>query len=100
MLSQGIADIIFIKNREMIKPVYIEWAIVVALCWVIIWLTLPFEQKYDERLREFSREPLFRILLGLLLINSVSISVPVALLLFLITFFLITDVHLISTIKI
>lgn len=79
--------------------VYIEIVAIVVLCWIIIWLTFPFEQKYDERLRELSREPLFRILSGLILIYSASLSVPIALLLFLITFFLITDVHLVSTIK-
>ena len=78
---------------------YIELGTILILGWIVIWLTFPFERKYDELLREYSREPLFRILLGFLLIFISQYSVPVSLLLFLITFFWITDVHLASTIK-
>lgn len=78
---------------------FIELGTILLLGWVVIWFTFPFEQKYDEQLREYSREPLFRTMMGLLLIYSAGTSVPVALLLFLIMFFLITDVHLVSTIK-
>jgi hypothetical protein len=78
---------------------FIELGTILLLGWVVIWFTFPFEQKYDEQLREYSREPLFRTIMGLLLIYSAGASVPVALLLFLIMFFLITDVHLVSTIK-
>jgi len=79
--------------------VYFELAVILLLGWVVIWFTFPFEEKYDERLRDYSQEPLFRTLLGILLIFAASVSVPVALLLFLIMFFLITDVHLVSTAK-
>jgi len=78
---------------------YIELGTVLILGWIVVWLTFPFERKYDEVLRDYAREPLFRILLGFLLIFVSQFSVPVALLLFLITFFWITDVHLVSTIK-
>ena len=74
--------------------------ILLILGWVIIILTFPFERKYDETLREYSREPLFRILLGILLLFVSQYSISVSLLLFLITFFWIADVHLASTIKI
>jgi hypothetical protein len=78
---------------------YIELGTVLILGWIVIWLTFPFETKYDETLREYSREPLFRMVLGFLLLIVSQFSVPVSLLLFLITFFWITDVHLVSTIK-
>lgn len=78
---------------------YIEFGAVLILGWVVVWLTLPFEQHYDESLRQYSREPLFRILLGLLLITTSAFTIPVALLLFLIIFFWIADIHLVSTIK-
>jgi hypothetical protein len=76
-----------------------ELCTVLLLGWVVLMFTFPFEQKYEEQLREYSREPLFRTILGLLLIISASVSVPIAILLFLIMFFWITDVHLVSTIK-
>ena len=76
-----------------------EVGTILFLGWILIWLTFPFEQHYDESLRAYAREPLFRILLGLLLVAASAYSVPVALLLFVITFFWITDVHLISNIK-
>lgn len=79
--------------------VYFELALILLLGWIVIWFTFPFEEKYDERLRDYSQEPLFRTMLGILLIFAASVSVPVALLLFLIMFFLITDVHLVSTAK-
>ena len=78
---------------------YIELVTVLLLGWVVVWLTFPFEQRYDETLRAYSREPLFRILLGILLITISSFSVPIGLLTFLIVFFWIADVHLISTVK-
>jgi len=78
---------------------YIELGTILILGWIVIWLTFPFERKYDETLREYSREPLFRMILGFLLLIVAEFSVPVSLLLFLITFFWITDVHLVSTIK-
>jgi hypothetical protein len=77
----------------------IELSALILLGWIVLWLTLPFEQHYDETLRTYSREPFFRILLGILLIVIAGRSVPVALLWFLITFFLIADVHLVSTMK-
>ena len=78
---------------------YLEMGSILILGWIVIWLTFPFERKYDETLREYSREPLFRILLGGLVVFISQFSVPMSLLLFLITFFWITDVHLVSTIK-
>jgi len=78
---------------------YIEIGVILLLGWVIVWLTLPFEQHYDESLRAYSREPIFRILLGLLLMLVSAYSVPVALLTFLILFFWIADIHLVSTVK-
>ena len=80
--------------------IYIEIGIIILLIWIIIRLTLPFEQKYDYQLREVAKEPLFRTLLGCLLVFSSLYSVPVASLLFLTVFFLIADVHLISTITV
>lgn len=77
----------------------VELGTILVLGWILVWLTFPFEQHYDESLRRYSREPVFRILLGLLLIALSSFSVPVALLLFVIIFFWITDVHLVSNIK-
>lgn len=78
---------------------YIEIGSILILGWIVVWLTFPFEQHYDETLRSYSREPLFRILLGLLLIFISAYSVPVALLLFLIIFFWIADIHLVSSVK-
>ena len=78
---------------------FIEIGTVLILGWIVVWLTFPFEQHYDENLRAYSREPFFRILLGLLLIFISAYSVPVALLLFLILFFWIADIHLVSSIK-
>jgi len=77
----------------------VELGTILVLGWILVWLTFPFEQHYDESLRKYSREPVFRILLGLLLISLSAFSVPVALLLFVIIFFWITDVHLVSNIK-
>lgn len=79
---------------------YIEIGILILLSWIIISLTLPFEQKYDHQIKELAKEPLFRTLLGFLLISASLYSVPVASFLFLIIFFLIADVHLITTVKI
>ena len=76
----------------------VELAALLFLGWVLVWLTFPFEQHYDESLRVYAREPLFRILLGLTLITVSAFSVHVALLLFLIVFFWITDVHLVSNV--
>jgi hypothetical protein len=78
---------------------YIEIGIIILLIWIIIRLTLPFEQKYDYQLRELAKDPLFRTTLGLILIYASQYSVPVASLLFLVVFFLIADVHMVSTIK-
>lgn len=78
---------------------YIELGTILILGWIVVWLTLPFEQHYDENLRQYSREPFFRIILGLLLILISTYSIPVALLLFLIIFFWIADIHLVSKIK-
>jgi hypothetical protein len=78
---------------------YIEFGTILILGWIVVWLTFPFEQHYDETLRKYSREPIFRILLGLLLIFISAYSVPVALLLFLIIFFWIADIHLVSSVK-
>jgi len=77
----------------------IEISTILLLGWVVVWLTFPFEQHYDETLRAYSREPIFRILLGLLLIFISAYSIPVTLLLFLIVFFWIADIHLVSNIK-
>lgn len=77
----------------------IEISTILVLGWFVVFLTLPFEQHYDETLRTYAREPLFRILLGLLLIVVSRYSIPVTLLWFLIVFFLIADVHLVSTAK-
>lgn len=77
----------------------IEMGLVLLLGWVVVWLSFPFEQHYDESLRAYSREPIFRILLGLLLMMISAYSVPVALLTFLILFFWIADIHLVSTVK-
>jgi len=77
----------------------VELGTLLCLGWILVWLTFPFEQHYDESLRAYAREPVFRILLGLILIAASTFSVPVALLLFVIVFFWITDVHLISNIK-
>ena len=78
---------------------YIEFGVVLVLGWIVVWLTFPFEQHYDESLRKYSREPIFRVLLGLLLIFISAYSIPVALLLFLIIFFWIADIHLVSSVK-
>lgn len=77
----------------------IEITSILMLGWFVLVLTLPFEQHYDETLRVYAREPAFRILLGLLLIAMSRYSIPVTLLMFLIVFFLIADVHLVSTTK-
>lgn len=77
----------------------IEITTVLVLGYLIIVLTLPFEQHYDETLRLYSREPFFRILLGISLVVIANYSVPVAILWFLVSFFLIADVHLVSTMK-
>jgi hypothetical protein len=77
----------------------VEAGTILFLGWILVWLTFPFEQDYDESLRTYAHEPLFRILLGLMLVAASAYSVPVALLLFVITFFWITDVQLISNIK-
>lgn len=77
----------------------IEITTVLVLGYLIIVLTLPFEQHYDETLRLYSREPFFRILLGISLVAIANYSVPVAILWFLVSFFLIADVHLVSTMK-
>jgi|UniRef100_A0A6C0DSA3 hypothetical protein len=77
----------------------VELATILFLGWILVWLTLPFEQHYDESLRVYAREPLFRILLGVLLVSASAFSLPVALLLFVIIFFWMTDVHLISNIQ-
>jgi hypothetical protein len=78
---------------------FIEFGFLILFGWIVIWLTLPFEEKYDETLREYAKEPLFRIAIGVLLICVSLFSVPVSLLLFIIAFFWITDVHLVSSIK-
>ena len=78
---------------------YIEFGAVLVLGWIVVWLTFPFEQHYDESLRKYSREPIFRVLLGLLLIFISAYSIPIALLLFLIIFFWIADIHLVSSVK-
>jgi hypothetical protein len=80
--------------------IYIEIGVVLLLLWVLVRLTLSFEQKYDYQLRQIANEPLFRTILGLILVVTTAYSVPVASLLFLMVFFLIADVHLISTIVI
>jgi len=77
----------------------IEITTILLLGWFVMVLTLPFEQDYDETLRVYAREPLFRILSGLILIALSRYSIPVSLLWFLIVFFLIADVHLVSTTK-
>lgn len=77
----------------------VELATILFLGWILVWLTFPFEQHYDESLRAHAREPVFRILLGLLLVTASAFSLPVALLLFVIIFFWITDVHLVSNMQ-
>lgn len=77
----------------------IEITTVLVLGYFIIFMTLPFEQHYDETLRLYSREPFFRILLGVSLVAVSNYSVPVAILWFLLSFFLIADVQLVSTLK-
>jgi hypothetical protein len=77
----------------------IEISTVLVLGYFIIFMTLPFEQHYDETLRLYAREPLFRILLGLSLVAVSNYSIPVAVLWFLLSFFLIADVQLVSTLK-
>jgi hypothetical protein len=78
---------------------YIEIGTILFLGWVVIWLTLPFEQHYDESIRVYSHEPIFRIMLGFLLLIVSTYSISVALLLFLIIFFWIADIHLVSSMK-
>jgi hypothetical protein len=77
----------------------VELGVILVLGWVVVWLTFPFEQHYDETLRTYSREPFARVAMGMLLVGVSAYSVPVAILLFLIIFFWITDVHLISNIN-
>lgn len=78
---------------------FIEFAFLILLSWIVLFLTLPFEVKYDETLREYAKEPLFRLAIGFLLLITAEYSVPVSLLMFLMAFFWITDVHLVSSIK-
>lgn len=78
---------------------YIEIGVVILLCWIIISLSLPFEQKYEHQIKELAKEPLFRTILGFSVIGVSLFSLPIATLLFLITFFLIADVHLITSLK-
>jgi len=78
---------------------YIELGTILLLGWVIIWLSLPFEQHYDESIRVYSHQPIFRIILGLLLLGASMFSIPVSLLLFLIIFFWIADIHLVCSMK-
>ena len=77
----------------------IEYSVIIILAWFAVWLTLPFERKYDVFLREYSREPSIRILSGALLIVLTKYSIPAAILWFLILFFWIADVHLVSKTK-
>ena len=78
---------------------WIEVAFLILLGWIVLTITLPFEVKYDKELRSYAREPLFRIITGFLIVATASFSLPLSLLLFLISFFWITDVHLVSSIK-
>lgn len=77
----------------------LEYSIIAFLGWFVVHLTLPFERQYDSVLREYSREPLIRIILGILLIILSKYSIPAALLWFLILFFWIADIDLICTTK-
>ena len=79
---------------------FIEIGLVIILGWLVLFYTLPFERKYEEEMRKISREPLFRVILGALLISLSKFSLPVSILMFIIIFFLIADVHLVSTMKI
>jgi hypothetical protein len=79
---------------------FIEIVLLILLAWIVVFVTFPFEQRYDESLCKYSREPVFRIILGLSLILISAYSLPIALLLFLIVFFWIADIHLVSSIKI
>ena len=78
---------------------WIEIAFLILLGWIVLTLTLPFEVKYDETLRKYAGEPLFRIVMGSFIVATADFSLPLSLLLFLISFFWITDVHLVSSIK-
>lgn len=78
---------------------YIEIGAIILLGWIVIFMTLPFERHYDEYIRKYSHEPLFRIILGILLLVVSTYSVPVALLLFLVIFFWIADIQLVSNMK-
>ena len=78
---------------------WIEVAFLILLGWIVLTLTLPFEVKYDKTLRNYAREPLFRIIMGFLIIGTADLSLPLSLLIFIISFFWITDVHLVSSIK-
>ena len=78
---------------------YIEIGFVILYVWILVHLTLPFEEKYEHTVKEMAKEPLFRTILGIILIWTSLYSIPVACLFFLIVFFLIADVHLISTTK-
>jgi hypothetical protein len=79
---------------------FIEIGLLILLAWIVVWLTFPFEERYNESLCAYSREPVFRIILGFSLIIISAYSLPIALLLFLIVFFWIADIHLVSSIKI
>jgi pilus assembly protein TadC len=78
---------------------WIELAFVILLGWIVLTMTLPFEVKYEETLRKYAGEPLFRIVTGFLIVAVANFSLPLSLLLFLISFFWITDVHLVTSIK-
>jgi hypothetical protein len=78
---------------------YIEIGAIILLGWIVIFLTLPFERHNDENLRKYSHEPFFRILLGIILLIVSAYSVPVELLMFLVIFFWIADIHLVSNMK-
>jgi hypothetical protein len=78
---------------------YIEIGFIILYVWILVHLTLPFEEKYEHTLKEMAKEPLFRTILGIGVIWTSLYSVPVAGVFFLIVFFLIADVHLISTTK-
>lgn len=78
---------------------FIEIGLLILLAWVAVYLTFPFEERYDKNLCAYSREPTIRIVLGISLILISAYSLPIALLLFLIVFFWIADIHLVSSIK-
>ena len=78
---------------------WIEIGFLILLSWIVLVLTLPFEERYDETLSQYAEEPLFRIIVGVLLVTTAQHSMPISLLLFVMAFFWITDVHLVSNIK-